>query len=170
MNFGVRLPGPFRVGFSDKGRVNVGVTLGPFSASTGISQGASGRQPFHPISLDGAMNELVTHGWRLRGHDRRIAHLTKGWRAVQIEAVRGGVTWRPVTSRRTILTWLFVAVAVVGLCALAGCGPNKAPATTEPAHPGAYCQQAGIRGQTDAGRPMVCATTAADDKLRWRAG
>ncbi|HEY9415001.1 MAG TPA: hypothetical protein VIQ30_09610, partial [Pseudonocardia sp.] len=85
MNFGVRLPGPFRVGVSSSGRVNAGVTLGPFSASTGIG---SGRRPaagdeFFPIELDAAAAELVALGWRLHGYDGRAAHLTQGWRAVQ---------------------------------------------------------------------------------------
>lgn len=124
MNFGVRLPGPFRVGVSSHGRVHAGVTVGPFSASTGITGGrrpADAGEEFYPISLDGAVGELVVLGWRLTGHSGRSAILTQGWRAVQIEAVPGGVTWRPVTSRRTAVTkavvWMAVAVGLFWFCA-----------------------------------------------------
>lgn len=79
------------------------------------------------------------------------------------------------------------AAAVVALVSLAACGPDKAPARTgETRHPatpattqtdrpaatvrsGSYCRQAGASAQTDAGRPMVCATTGTDKRLRWRA-
>ncbi|MGC1212626.1 MAG: hypothetical protein WA890_15305 [Micromonospora sp.] len=58
-----------------------------------------------------------------------------------------------------------VAAAAVVLLALAACGPDKA----ETVRPGSYCQQAGVKAQSEAGRPVVCTTTSADDKLRWRA-
>ncbi len=64
-------------------------------------------------------------------------------------------------------------VAVALILALAGCGPEKSEPVTEPtspAHPGAYCRQAGQRATTDTGTPVVCSTTASDDRLRWRSG
>jgi hypothetical protein len=36
-------------------------------------------------------------------------------------------------------------------------------------HPGAFCSDAGARGVTSAGTPMICKTTATDSRLRWRA-
>lgn len=39
MSFGFRLPGPFRVGVSSKGRGSLGFSVGPFSASDGIGGG-----------------------------------------------------------------------------------------------------------------------------------
>ena len=36
MHFGFRLPGSFRVGISDKGRVTAGASFGPFSVSGGV--------------------------------------------------------------------------------------------------------------------------------------
>lgn len=116
MRFGVRLPGPFRVGIGRGGRVSVGMTAGPFSASTAINQQRRPANPgeaFYPITLDGAVAELVTMGWLPRGHDGRSAILTRGWRAVQVDAVDGGVTWRRVTSRRSLLAWTVAVIVVV---------------------------------------------------------
>lgn len=62
---------------------------------------------------------------------------------------------------------LFVMVAAVAaLASVAACGPDKA---TETVRSGSYCRQAGATAKTDAGRPMVCATTGTDKRLRWRA-
>ena len=36
-------------------------------------------------------------------------------------------------------------------------------------HPGAFCADAGARGITTKGTPMICKTTATDNRLRWRA-
>ena len=57
------------------------------------------------------------------------------------------------------------AVVATAVGSLAACGPDKV--ATEKVRSGSYCQQAGASGQTDAGRPMVCATTGTDKKLRW---
>jgi hypothetical protein len=35
-------------------------------------------------------------------------------------------------------------------------------------HPGAFCADAGARGVTAKGTPMICKTTATDSRLRWR--
>lgn len=35
--------------------------------------------------------------------------------------------------------------------------------------PGSFCSRQGARGVSKTGKPMVCTTTAADPKKRWRA-
>lgn len=124
MNFGVRLPGPFRVGISSSGRMNVGVTAGPFSVSTGVGQGrrpAVERQEVYPIDLDGAVVELLKDGWTLTGHDGRTAFFTRGWKAGRVDAVDGGVTIAPIPSRRALIVKTVIWLAVVfGLLALCG--------------------------------------------------
>ncbi|MFG3559038.1 hypothetical protein ACGGAQ_32160 [Micromonospora sp. NPDC047557] len=43
------------------------------------------------------------------------------------------------------------------------------PPAVSTVHPGAFCSKQGARGVTKTGKPMVCTTTAADPKKRWRA-
>ncbi|WP_435589821.1 hypothetical protein [Micromonospora aurantiaca (nom. illeg.)] len=116
MQFGLRLPGPFRVGVSSRGRANVGVALGPVSVSTGGSRGAAVGGNVYPIGLDDAVTQLVAAGWRVTGGDGERVLLARGWRALHVEAVEGGVTWWPVTSRRTVIAWTLVLLAVLALC------------------------------------------------------
>ncbi|MEH1169448.1 hypothetical protein V6V47_29120 [Micromonospora sp. CPCC 205539] len=54
--------------------------------------------------------------------------------------------------------------------------PTPKPSTAKPkppalpvVHPGAFCSKQGARGVTKTGKPMVCTTTATDEKKRWRA-
>lgn len=51
--------------------------------------------------------------------------------------------------------------------------PSPAPSPSKGGvpivHPGAFCADAGARGITSAGTPMICKTTATDSRLRWRA-
>ncbi|WP_433460611.1 hypothetical protein [Micromonospora sp. CA-248212] len=46
--------------------------------------------------------------------------------------------------------------------------PTKA-SVRQGVHPGSFCTPQGARGVTVTGKAMVCTTTAADDKKRWRA-
>lgn len=43
------------------------------------------------------------------------------------------------------------------------------PAVQQGVHPGSFCSRQGARGVSKTGKPMVCTTTAADPKKRWRA-
>lgn len=123
MNFGVRLPGPFRVGVSSHGRINAGVTMGPVSMSTGIGgrPARRGEQPFYPISVEDAVAELAAAGWTPTYADPQTAMVAKGWKAARIDAVQGGVTWEPITSRRALLAktvfWVAFALGAAWLCA-----------------------------------------------------
>ncbi|MET7949204.1 hypothetical protein [Micromonospora sp. NPDC005324] len=121
MNFGVRLPGPFRVGISGTGRVSAGVTLGPLSASTG---GGARRAPapneiFAPLELPAALAELADEGWRVNGQGDGWALVGRRLAALQLETVEGGTVARRVTSRRKVLLWVAVAVVVVAWVAIA---------------------------------------------------
>ena len=118
MFFGVRLPGPFRVGVSSKGKVYGGVTVGPFSASTPIGGGSAGAASgHHPISLDAAVAELLRDGWKVAGRGDGWTQMRYGWRvAVHIDAVPGGVQWRQVTNSRKVIAWLVVIAGVVLFC------------------------------------------------------
>lgn len=88
-----------------------------------------------------------------------------------------------------------IIAAVLMAAILAGCGPADqvtpppaapasetttsvpAPTTTPPVATttpptvtaGSFCSVAGSRGVTAAGKAMICSTTAADSRLRWRA-
>ena len=53
--------------------------------------------------------------------------------------------------------------------------PATSPASTPSSgggqlivHPGAFCSEAGARGVTTRGTPMICKTTVTDSRLRWR--
>jgi outer membrane biosynthesis protein TonB len=47
--------------------------------------------------------------------------------------------------------------------------PPAPPAVQDGVTPGAFCSPGGARGVTVSGVPMVCTTTATDDRNRWRA-
>ncbi len=47
--------------------------------------------------------------------------------------------------------------------------PPPPPAVAGSVHPGAFCSGGGATGVTNTGKPMVCKTSATDDRLRWRA-
>ncbi|MGW3809080.1 hypothetical protein [Micromonospora sp. NPDC005113] len=123
MNFGVRLPGPFRAGISSSGHVNAGVTLGPLSASTNVGNVRRAPAPteiFAPVALLDALADLTEAGWRIDGRGDDWALVGKGLTALQLEAVRGGTVARRVTSRRKVLLWIAVVAAVVVGLAIAG--------------------------------------------------
>jgi hypothetical protein len=46
--------------------------------------------------------------------------------------------------------------------------PAPAPAPPEVVNPGSFCSDSGAPGVTEDGTPMVCTTTAEDDRNRWR--
>ncbi|MDG4796228.1 hypothetical protein [Micromonospora sp. WMMD1082] len=116
MNFGMRLPGPFRVGINSNGRMNVGATLGPLSVSSGGGQPRRPQDVFAPVSLDTAVAEMGQAGWRVTGGDERTVFMRGAWRAIRIDAVPGGVSAAVVTSRRQVVAAVVLVVAVLAWC------------------------------------------------------
>ena len=121
MNFGVRLPGPFRVGISSKGRVNVGMTAGPFSVSTGYSPAATTPSRPGAVRLAGLLDQHVrqaqSEGWAVTGRNESTAILRRGAITIQLaQAAPGIVEVSQVTSRSSVLIWGLLAVVIFGLC------------------------------------------------------
>lgn len=118
MNFGFRLPGPFRVGVSDSGRVNVGATAGPFSVSTSLSSGRPGM--LLPLTLDQFVAQARAEGFSVQVTPHTSAHIERRWQAATADVVPG----RGVTVKRTLSTWTIVAIiAAITLPVLLCCGP-----------------------------------------------
>lgn len=111
MNFGIRLPGPFRVGVSDKGRVTAGVTLGPFSASgqLGTGQSAAGGG-FIPCTLDEALHAAAQTGWKVRARSQQGATIQRGWKSAWIRVEQGGVRVLPHGNPRWMAVWILAGL------------------------------------------------------------
>lgn len=123
MNFGVRLPGPFRVGISSKGRLNAGVTVGPFSASGGLGGGHRTAQgTLFPVTLEQFIAQAQAEGFKIEGvTPNTSATISRGWKAGVARVVPGqGVMLRQTMSARTMLTIIGSAVLLVLCC----CGPT----------------------------------------------
>ena len=73
---------------------------------------------FHPAPLERVLAELRAHGWKVTGQQDGTALVAKGWTALQVQQVRGGVLARRVTSRRTVLAWTIGLAVLIGLFAL----------------------------------------------------
>ena len=116
MNFGVRLPGPFRVGVSSSGHVNAGVTVGPLSASTNLGRPARPGEVVAPVHILDALADLVDAGWKVKGRGDDWAIVAKGMTALRLDAVRDGTAARRITSTRAVVVWLAVAVAIAAVC------------------------------------------------------
>lgn len=135
MFFGIRLPGPFRVGISSKGRVYGGVRMGPFSVSSYLGGGqrpSTRRPPVWPVTLDAAAAEAQADGWTMTGHSQNVVLLRKGSQAAELRAVRGGVTVRRIASRRALIFSGILVVAVCGLCGACGLSSGSDPEPTAP--------------------------------------
>jgi len=115
MNFGFRLPGPFRVSVSDKGRVYGGVTMGPFSVSGQLGGGRSAPQgpTVFPVSLGQAQQELAAAGWVVVGREPGGFTVRRRWRLKMghVRQVPGGVVAEPRTN-----SWV-LAVTIVAVVA-----------------------------------------------------
>lgn len=113
MNFGVNLPGPFRIGVSSKGRVTGGMSLGPFSVS---GQLGGGKQPAAPPAIPGTLEEAIAtaeeSGCRVTARSTHAVTVQRGWWAWHIQESRQGVHVQPVFSTRQTLTALLVASVV----------------------------------------------------------
>ncbi|OKI47318.1 hypothetical protein [Micromonospora sp. CB01531] len=117
MNFGARLPGPFRVGVSSSGRVNMGATVGPFSVSGGGGSRPGRADAVHaPVHILDALAELQAAGWKITGRGDDWAIAVKGFTTLRLDAEGDGTTARRVTSNRKLLLWLTVGVAIAALC------------------------------------------------------
>jgi hypothetical protein len=122
MNFGLRLPGPFRVGVSSRGRVSAGLTLGPVSVSGNLGGGrrpAASQQPAWgplatiPISLAEATTQAEAQGWKVSYRGERAVWVQRGLRARVIEQHPNGVLHRPTLGPRALITGV---VALVLFC------------------------------------------------------
>lgn len=102
MFFGFRLPGPFRIGVSSKGRVYGGVNLGPFSVSGQLANLSGGKgQRRHttpptgpkvwPYTLEEVVSAAEDDGWTVTSSKPYVVKLSKGNNRVLIRAVQGGV-------------------------------------------------------------------------------
>ena len=122
MNFGFRLPGPFRIGVSSRGRVNMGVTVGPLSMSGGIG-GAGRKMPqgvFFPVTLDDFVRQAKAEGFSTQLTPGTSATIERRWMAAVARVVPGGVMLRRVWS-----TWQILAlIGGVMLLVLCCCGPG----------------------------------------------
>lgn len=116
MNFGFRLPGPFRVGISDKGRVNLGVTAGPFSVS-GTVGGGGGRGLMLPVTLDQFVAQARAEGYSVQVTPNTGATIERRWQAAQATVVPG----RGVAVKRVVSTWQTLAAIGSVLLVVAVC-------------------------------------------------
>jgi hypothetical protein len=124
MNFGFRLPGPFRVGISSKGRISAGVNLGPFSMSGGIGGSRGGQKTqqgvFYPVTLDQFVAQAQAEGFSVQVTPGYSATIERRWMAGTVTVVPGrGVMLKRVWSTWQILSLIGVILLVIGLC----CGP-----------------------------------------------
>lgn len=121
MNFGFRLPGPFRVGISSKGRVTVGASLGPFSVSGGVGGQRTPHGVFFPVTLDQLVEQARAEGFSVVVTPHTSATIERGWMAFVATVIPG----RGVMLRRIWSTWHYAAViGGVLLLALCCCGPG----------------------------------------------
>lgn len=130
MNFGVRLPGPFRVGVSSRGRVSAGLTLGPVSVSGDLGGGrrpAASQEPAWgplatiPISLAQATTQAEEQGWRISYRSNDAVWIQHGMRARVIEQHPNGVLVRKSLSPRALITGLAaLAVLCIAVVVLIG--------------------------------------------------
>ncbi|WFE41969.1 hypothetical protein [Micromonospora sp. WMMD998] len=123
MNFGFRLPGPFRVGVSSKGRVNVGVTVGPLSASGGL--GGAGqrttRGTFFPVTMPQFVEQARAEGFTVTQYHPSSATIERRWKAGRAEVVPGqGVMLRQVWSTWQTVVVIAAVLAVPLVCCLPG--------------------------------------------------
>lgn len=116
MNFGFRLPGPFRVGVSSSGRVSVGASLGPLSASTSVGGSTQSGDVFAPITVDQALAAFVEEGWRVKARGDGWALVGRHMARVRVEAVRGGVVGRRETNPWKVLIWMTLVTAAAFWC------------------------------------------------------
>lgn len=119
MNFGFRLPGPFRVGISSKGRVNAGVTLGPFSVSGNVGGVRTGKAVFLPVTLQQLVAQAEAEGFSAQVTPGTSATLERRWLAARATVAPGGVLVKRVWSTWQILTLIGGVMLLVVLC----CGP-----------------------------------------------
>jgi hypothetical protein len=125
VNFGFRLPGPFRVGISSKGRVNVGVTAGPFSVSHTLGNGSRGL--LLPLTLDQFVSQAQSEGYRVQITPNTSATVERRWQAAFATVVPG----RGLSVKRTMSTWQIMAILTgVLLTVVACCGPGFYSAST----------------------------------------
>ena len=113
MNFGVRLPGPFRVGMSSSGRVNVGITVGPLSASTSVGRPPTPGEVFAPVHILDAVAALIDEGWKVKGRGDDWAVVSRGMMTVRLETVRGGTAARRLTNPWKVLVWMGLACGLL---------------------------------------------------------
>lgn len=119
MNFGFRLPGPFRVGVSSKGRVSVGMTAGPFSVSQTLGGSRGGL--LLPVTLDQFVRQAQAEGFSVQVTPGTSATIERRWLAAVATAVPG----RGVSVKRTASTWqTLTVVGSVLLLFLVCCGPG----------------------------------------------
>lgn len=166
MFFGVRLPGPFRIGVSSKGRVYGGTSIGPFSVSAPLnSRQRRGRQPapqVWPVSVEHAVSVAESEGWTVTGRDQQRTLLRKGIKGAEIRAVPGGVTLHRITTNRAILLWIALGVVIVGSCGIcvSGGSGSEPPSTPAPARTTAKPVRTTAPPTTPPVSPTPAATTA----------
>ena len=116
MNFGIRLPGPFRVGVSSSGRITGGMNLGPFSVSGNLSGARPEHNPRWPMTLDQAAGQAAAEGFKVRRVSKTSVMIRQGWKKGMLVVVPGGVELRRMTSNWKIVTWIGAVVAVILFC------------------------------------------------------
>jgi hypothetical protein len=123
MNFGVNLPGPFRVGFGRKGRVTLGASMGPFSVSTSAASRRSASP--HAVVLRGTtlaiqVDQALAEGWRITGRDDRTVLLARDGDMLRLHAVSPLVVEAtPVDSRAKVIGTLIGVLLPITLCFVA---------------------------------------------------
>lgn len=127
MNFGLRLPGPFRVNVSSKGRVTAGVNLGPLSLSGAMSSGrpAGGGAVFmEGWTILTAVESLRSEGWKVTETARGVVYASRRFKSLQLVGAPGGVVARRTMSNASIAVIFGIVLAVGVLCA-AGIVANR---------------------------------------------
>ncbi|MGI5144777.1 hypothetical protein ACQEVC_00005, partial [Plantactinospora sp. CA-294935] len=70
-----------------------------------------------PGTLDQVLAQAHAEGWTIDWVTPGTgATMHRGWLAVRLTIVRGGVQAERVTSTRTVLTWAVAVLAIVGAC------------------------------------------------------
>lgn len=118
MFFGVRLPGPFRVGVTSSGRVIGGVSAGPFTVSGQLAaphRRRRGAVAVVPVDLTDAVYAAREQGWKVTRLGPGGALLRKGLSARYVRQEVAGVSVHAKNHPGTVALILAGGMAALGV-------------------------------------------------------